>query len=112
MHALASSPTLSKGDLILISLAIAKTSDGLPPIRYAMIFDRIRPDNTGETSRAIWGKKWRYVLYGRDCRPLCRPFDIRDHQVSDSNYGQGGPFVYVHPADEAALSQLGLLATK
>ncbi len=111
MHALARAPKLSSGDLILISLAIAKTSDGLPPIRYVMRFDKIRADRTGDLSRQIWGKKWPYLLYGRDCRELRQPFDIRDHQVSDNNYGQGGPFVYVSPADEAVLAQRGLLAT-
>mgnify|MGYP007082197536 CR=1 FL=1 len=110
MHALARSPTISPGDLILISLAIAKTKDGLPPIRYAMEFVKIRADRTGETSREIWGKKWPYVLYGQGCRQLNKPFDIRDHQVSGHNYGQGGPFVYVEPSDEAVLWQRGLLA--
>ena len=110
MHALARSPTISAGVLILISLAVAKTTDGLPPIRYVMEFVKIRPDRTGDTSREIWGKKWPYILYGKDCRLLAEPFDIRDYQVSDHNYGQGGPFVYVDPRDEAVISQRGLLA--
>ena len=110
MHALASSPTISPGDLILISFAVAKTTDGKPPIRYVMEFVKIRPDRTGETSREIWGKKWPYILHGQNCRKLAQPFDIKDHQVSAHNYGQGGPFVYVDARDEAVLVQCGLLA--
>lgn len=109
MHALARSPTLLAGDQILISLAIAKIKDGLPPIRYIMEFVRIRPDFTGDASRKIWGKKWPYILHGQNCRQLASAFDIRNHQVSDHNYGQGGPFVYVDPRDEAVI-KVGMLS--
>jgi len=109
MHALARSPTISPGDLILISLAIAKTSDGIPPIRYAMEFVKIRADRTGGTSREIWGKKWPYIIYGQNFRELARPFDIRHHAVSGHEYGQGGPFVYVHEDDASVIRQRGLL---
>lgn len=110
MHALAKSPTISPGDLILISLAVARIRDGLPPIRYVMEFVKIRADRTGDTSRKIWGRRWPYILHGQSCRRLIRPFDIRNYQVSGHEYGQGGPFVYVDPSDEAAIRQQGLLA--
>ena len=110
MHALARSPNITAGDQILISLAVAKPTDGLPPIRYVMEFVKIRADRTGDTSRKIWGKKWPYILYGQNCRALAEPFDIRDYAVSGHNYGQGGPFVYVDPSDEAIVLQRGLLA--
>lgn len=110
MHALAHSPNISPGDLILISLAVAKITDGLPPIRYVMELIKIEADRTGDTSREIWGKEWPYILYGKSCRSLVQPFDIRDHQISSHNYGQGGPFVHVDPSDEAVLWQRGLLA--
>ena len=109
MHALARAPAISPGDLILISLAISRTHDGLPPIRYVMEFTKIRADRTGDVSREIWGKKWPYILYGNNCRELFHPFDIRDYKQSGQNYGQGGPFVYVHPLDEVVLRQRGLV---
>jgi hypothetical protein len=110
MHALASGPRISPGDLILISQTVAQTNDGLPPIRYVMEFDRLRADRTGEISRGIWGRSWPYVIYGKNCRPLVRPFDMSDIQVSAHEYGKGGPYVYVAPEDEAVVHKLGLLA--
>ena len=110
MHALASGPRLSPGDLILISQTVTHTDDGLPPIRYVMEFEKLRADRTGEISRGIWGRSWRYVVYGKNCRPLARPFNMADIQVSDHQYGQGGPYVYVAPQDEAVVHRLGLLA--
>jgi hypothetical protein len=110
MHALASGPKISPSDLILISQTVAHTDDGLPPIRYVMEFEKLRADRTGEISRAIWGRSWPYVLYGKNCRPLARPFSMSDIQVSNQNYGQGGPYVYVASQDEAIVRELGLLS--
>ena len=110
MHALASGPKISPGDLILISQTVAQTDDGLPAIRYVMEFDRLRADRTGEISKRIWGRSWPYVVYGKNCRQLARPFNMSDIQVSSHQYGQGGPYVYVAPQDEAVLLNSGLLA--
>jgi hypothetical protein len=110
MHALSSSPRISPGDLILISQTVAQTDDGRPPIRYVMEFDKLRADRTGEVSRRIWGRAWPYIVYGRNCRPLARPFSMADVQVTAHNYAQGGPYVYVAPEDEVVIHQLGLLA--
>ena len=110
MHALSSGPKISPGDLILISQTVVGTTDGLPPIRYVMEFDKLRPDRTGKISKDIWGKAWPYVIYGKNCRLLNRFFNMADIQVSSQNYGQGGPYVYVRPEDELVLHQLGLLA--
>jgi len=109
MHALSSGPRISPGDLILISQTVAQTDDGLPPIRYVMEFDKLRADRTGQISRSIWRRSWPYVVYGKNCRQLTRPFNISDVQVTSHNYGQGGPYVYVQPDDEAVLHQLALL---
>ena len=110
MHALASGPRISPGDLILISQTVAQTKDGLPAIRYVMEFEKLRADRTGEISKNIWGKSWPYVVYGKNCRPLARAFNMSDIQVSSHQYGQGGPYVYVAPEDEMALVRSGLLA--
>src|SRR4249919_2382517 len=90
MHALASAPKMSPGDLILIAQTVVQTNDGLPPIRYVMEFDKLRADRSGDTSKSIWGKTWPYLVYGKNCRALSRPFNMADIQVSSHNYGQGG----------------------
>lgn len=107
-HALSTMPRVSQGDLILISQTVAQSKDGSPPIRYVMEFVGVHTDDVGE-SRRIWGRDWRYIVNGRNCRPLKQPFDIRKIQVSGKNYGQGGPYVYVAEEDEAIIRKLGLL---
>jgi hypothetical protein len=107
-HALASQPRLKPGELILISQTVADSRDGKPPIRYVMEFVRIYPDSKGE-SKKIWGKQWPYIVEGKNCYPLKYPFSMRQYQISNKNYAQGGPYVYVAPADEQVLRQRNLL---
>jgi len=107
-HALDRKPGLEIGDRVLISQTIAD-GDGHPPIRYVMTYFRTLPDLHDETV-SIWGKKWPYIMEFSSCRELSKPFDIRDVQVTTHNYGPGGPIVRVHPADEYAIEQLGLLS--
>ena len=106
-HALDRKPNLAMSDRVLISQTIAD-GDGLPPIRYVMRYFRTLPDLHNETL-SIWGRKWPYIMEFDSCHKLSKPFDIRDVQVSAHNYGPGGPIVRVHPADEYAIDQLGLL---
>ena len=107
-HALDRKPDLTIGDRVLVSQTIAN-GDGLPPIRYVMRYFRTLPDLHDETL-AIWGRKWPYIMEFDSCHKITKPFDIRDVQVSKHNYGPGGPIVRVHPADEYAIDQLGLLS--
>lgn len=107
-HALDGKPNLQMGDRVLISQTLAD-GDGQPPIRYVMRYFRTLPDLHDETV-AIWGKKWPFIMEFDSCKALSKPFDIRDVQVTEHNYGPGGPIVRVHPADEYAIDKLGLLA--
>ncbi len=109
-HALASQPKLSEGELILISQTITDSTGSKPPIRYIMEFVRIYEDLLGE-SNEIWGRQWRYIIEGKNCRRLKRPFNIGVFQVSNQNYAQGGPYVYVLPEDEEIIREKGLLET-
>lgn len=95
------------GDIALIAQKAATVPDG-KPIRYMMRFVRSYRDSKNE-SDAIWGRHWAYIIECRDCRPLLRPFNIRQIQVTDKNYAQGGTVVYVTPEDADVIHSRGYL---
>lgn len=107
-HALNGKPHLRRGDIILIS----QTKDSLPPytkpIQYLMEFECCYYDHKKE-SKEIWGKFWPYIIEGRNCRRLKKPFDISDVQVTSKDYGRGGPIVYVEDGDIHRIKEMGLL---
>jgi len=107
-HALNCQPRLKRGDIILIS----QTKDSLPPyrkpIQYLMEFERCYYDHKKE-SNEIWGKFWPYIIEGRNCRQLKKSFEISAIQVTEKDYGRGGPIVYVEEADVRKIKELGLL---
>jgi len=108
-HALDALPRdLRRGDLILIAQTRDTLSPGQKAIRFVMEFKRAYPDRGGESKR-IWGKQWRFIIEGTGCRCLRRPFDLRDICISGRDYGQGGPYMYVDPRDEAVLQAEGYL---
>lgn len=107
-YALASRPSLAPGDLILISEKNISVKRARPKIRYVMEFVSFERDHVGETER-IWGKRWPYLVIGRNCRELKQPFDMKKVQVSGLEYGRGGPYLYVADQDEESLKQRGLL---
>lgn len=109
-HALAVKPKLSQGEIVLIAQKKGTLSPGDKPIKYIMEFSGIYPDNNGESKR-IWGKHWRYILDGRNCHKLKKPFDISDVQVSSHNYRQGGPFMHIAQEDIDFLYKEGFLET-
>lgn len=113
-HALNKKPSLTRGDTILISQISENTIFGYKecknPIQYVMEFERLYLDTSGK-SKQIWGIQYKYIIEGSNCRPLKRPFDIRKYQVTNKEYGPGGPFVYVEQEDEKAIQQHGLLET-
>ena len=107
-HALNGHLRLRRGDMILIS----QTKDSLPafakPIQYIMEYEYCYYDREKESKR-IWGKFWRYIIKGRNCRRLRNPFDISDVQVTAKDYGRGGTIVYVEPDDIRVLNEKRLL---
>lgn len=107
-HALDSRLKLEQGDLILISQTKSSLDQYAKPIQYVMEYVRCYRDRNNESEK-IWGKSWKVIVEGRNCKRLKRPFDIADYQVTSKNYGQGGPRVYVDDADALAIKQKGLL---
>ena len=107
-HALEVRPNARLGDLLLISQTVDSLPPGQKPIQHAMEFVRYYEDRRGE-SEQIWGKQWKYIIEGRKLRSLSTPFQMRDIQVTDTNYLQGGPLVYVHPKDARCVIEAGLI---
>jgi len=108
-HALAARPKkLFAGDLILISKKVSSNERTIAPILFVMEFLSIDPDDDNETDE-IWHRHWKYIVTGKDCRRLLKPFDIKSIAVSGHGYGPGGTTVYVQPEDEAIIRQQGLL---
>ena len=73
-----------------------------------MEFHSICVDELKE-SQEIWGKDWRYIVYGKNCRLLKQPFDMRKIPDLTRRYGRGGPYVYVAQEDERYLMEQGML---
>lgn len=101
---------LDPGDVILFAQSRGTLEPAQPPIRYRMTFVRFS-DSAEEESQRLWGKRWRYMLEGENCRPLRRPFDIRHLQASRKMYDQLGP-VYLDPEDESVLESGGYMETE
>jgi hypothetical protein len=108
VHALESKPQLNPGDIILLSQTIATLPVGHQPIQYAARFGRF-VDDTENISDRLWGRHWKYLLVLADRWRLRVPFRMRDVQVTDAGYEQGGPYAYVASADEERIRRLGLL---
>lgn len=101
---------LNPGDVILFAQSRGTLEPGQPPIRYRMSFVRFS-ESAEEESQKLWGKSWRYMVEGDECRALRKPFDIRHVQVSKKIYDQLGP-VYLDPEDHSILEAGGYLETE
>ena len=64
-----------------------------------MYYDGYYEDQDGESKR-LWGKQWRYIIKGKNVRPI-EPFNMED--VAKSYRFYGGYYLYVAPEDEAAV---------
>ncbi len=105
-HALKGQLTRAQpGDLLL--LAEMRTS-GPALATHAMWFRNQRLAKPGETEM-LWGKSWRYVIEGEDCRTLDNPFSPQEAKVSSENYGRGGGVVYLAVEDADEFCRRGLL---
>jgi 5-methylcytosine-specific restriction enzyme A len=107
-HALKMRPNVKQGELILISELKTKLPPHRKPIQYVMEFEECHEDRQQESLR-IWGRHWRYVINGGNCRPLKTPFDISTVQVTNKDYGRGGAVVHVNDDDAQVLILMGLL---
>lgn len=108
LHALDKKPDLKHDEIILLSQTIATLGQDQQPIRYAARFGGFVED-TEKISDRLWGKHWKYLLLLGARWTLASPFRIRDVQVTDAEYGQGGPYAHLTELDEAAVRNRGLL---
>ena len=112
-HALEVRPAkLNFGDIILIAQTIDSLDCGKKPISYRMEFVNCYEDREGLSER-IWGRRWKYIIEGKNCCELNKPFDIRKiPHLNTKKYERGGPIVYVDPDDIKKLEDLGYLEVK
>jgi len=73
------------GDVVLIAETKATLAKGAKRIRYAADFEACREDKRGE-SIIFWRRSFKYVIDLRNLREI-EPFDLKDVQVSQRNYG-------------------------
>ena len=70
-------------------------------IEFALIFDHVEEDRTGEVSRRHWpdaGRAWRYILHCSETIPTI-PFSLEALDLRGKYAGQANA-VYIEPADD------------
>lgn len=97
-------PPLQRGEPLLLQLVL---QDARPMgkensrVEFALIFDHLEEDPTGEISRRHWpnaGRTWRYILHCSETIPTI-PFSLEKLDL-EGNYAGQANAVYIHPADE------------
>src|SRR5260370_32820821 len=101
------SPPLQRGEELLLQL-IKEDAAGLGKldsrIEFALIFDRVQEDPTGQISREHWpnaGKTWKYILHCSETVPTI-PFNLEKLRLSKDYAGQTNPY-YIEPQDAARI---------
>lgn len=99
--------SLRKAEELLLQLTKAdavKWGKEHARVEFALVFDRVEPDPTGDISCLHWpkaGKTWRYILYCSETIPSV-PFSLEDLRLSRRYAGQTNP-MYIEPQDEAII---------
>lgn len=102
MHATNGKPkNITAGDIILIAQTKKTLSPGKKPVRWAMEYVSCEED-LREISNSIWGKSWRYIIQGKNLRPV-EPFDIDEIKVTEKNYSSVETHCPIEPEDEVAV---------
>jgi hypothetical protein len=73
-------------------------------IEFALIFDHVEEDPTGDVSRRHWpdaGRTWRYILHCSETIPTI-PFSLENLNLDNDYSGQANA-VYIQPPDEARI---------
>jgi len=99
-------PELQPGELLLLQL-VKSDAVNLGKVRerinFALIFDRIVPDTTGEISHHFWpseNRTWPWIIYGLATIPTI-PFSLEELPLSVNNAYQGQDNArYINPIDE------------
>jgi hypothetical protein len=90
---------LVKGEYLLFQLVKSDAPDSHERIRFALVFDRIVED-FGSQSEVIWGKHWKYLLYGSEVIPTI-PFSLPDVPGISKDYAGQTQCLFIEPQDEA-----------
>lgn len=97
-------PPLQCGEPLLLQLVL---QDARPMgkedsrIEFALIFDHVEEDPTGEISRSHWpeaDRTWRYILHCSETIPTI-PFSLENLDLEHDYAGQANA-VYIDPVDE------------
>lgn len=93
-------PPLQEGEILLLQVT-KNTSYNLTisqRIQFAIEFDRIEEDVRDESLR-IWGRKWRYILYGKNTIAVI-PFDLENIPSIGTKYSGQTQCVIIAAEDE------------
>jgi hypothetical protein len=93
-------PPLQEGEILLLQVT-KSTANNLnisQRIQFAIEFDRIEEDLQDESLR-IWGRKWKYILYGNNTVAVI-PFDLEDIPSIGTKYSNQTQGVLIAPEDE------------
>jgi hypothetical protein len=100
-------PPLQPGEELLLQL-VRGDAAGLGKldsrIEFALIFDRVEEDATGQISREHWpnaGKTWKYILHCSETVPTI-PFSLEKLGLTKDYGGQTNPY-YIEPPDAARI---------
>ncbi len=91
-------PELFQGELLLLQLTVVDASRQRARdkrINFALVFDRIEPDPTGEISRHYWpgeDRVWPWIVYASATVPTV-PFSLEELDLSRSYDGQTNAFL-------------------
>jgi 5-methylcytosine-specific restriction protein A len=92
-----------EGDLILIQQKFNTLLKWQKSIRWVMEFEEIYEDTANE-SDAIWGRHYKFIVKGRNLTPV-EGFNIREIQVSETDYEAAQFFTYLRPEDETLVRE-------
>ena len=104
LAALPRNPELRKGEALLLQLVLQdarRLGKEHGRIEFALIFDHVEEDPSGQVSRKHWpdaNRTWRYILHCSETIPTI-PFSLEDLGLEKDYAGQGNP-VYIDPVDE------------
>lgn len=107
---LPASPPLERGEELLMQLVLEdarRLRKEHQRIEFALIFDHVEEDPTGEISRRHWpseGRTWRYILHCTETVPTI-PFSLERIGLR-KNYAGQLTAMYIDPDDEAKIRPL------
>jgi hypothetical protein len=97
-------PPIARGEALLLQLVLddaRRLGKERSRIEFALVFEHVEEDPTGELSRKYWPdapKTWRYILHCSETIPTI-PFSLELLDLRHSYAGQNTA-AYIHPVDQ------------